>query len=105
MVSILGHHVNKPVLVSIPPLFGNGELHRCQLVGIEPAGLWLESEGLSRIAFPDADPRPATVFVPFTQVAYLIGAPAVPPPARRRAESSRRGRKQPRARPGEGAAS
>jgi hypothetical protein len=99
MVRILGHHVNKPVLVSVPPIFGKSEPQRCRLVGIEPAGLWLESEHLSRKAFPDADPPPTPVFVPFTQIAYLIGAPVVPPPADERTVSSRPDRKPPGAEP------
>jgi hypothetical protein len=70
------------------------------LVGIEPAGLWLESEHLSRKAFPGTAPPPTPVFVPFTQIAYLIGAAGVPPPADEPGESSRPGRKPPGAEPG-----
>jgi hypothetical protein len=79
MVTMLGRHVNKSVLVSIPPVFGSDELHQCQLVGIESGGLWLESSGLARIAFDNAEAAPIAVFVPFTQIAYLIGAPGASP--------------------------
>ena len=75
-VSMLGHYLNKAMLVSIPAIFGNAEPRLCQLVGIEPAGLWLESEDLRRVAFPDAKPRSAATFVPFTQIAYVVGAPS-----------------------------
>jgi hypothetical protein len=101
MVSKLGHHLNKPVLISIPPIFTTAEPRHCSLVGIEPAGVWLESEDLSRIAFPSAERFLATVFVPFTQIAYLVGAPpAAPTPSPRvSTEAPRPGRKPPGARP------
>jgi hypothetical protein len=100
MVRILGHHVNKLVLVSIPPIFGQSEPQRCRLVGTEPAGLWLESEHLSRKAFPNTEAPRTPIFVPFTQIAYLIGAPVVPPPADEPTELSRPGRKPLGADPG-----
>jgi hypothetical protein len=96
MVSKLGHHMNKPVLVSIPPVFGNTDLHRCRLIGAEAAGLWLESDDFSRIAGGDVDSLPASVFVPFAQIACLAEAPAVPPgkpvPIASAAEAPRRAR-------------
>jgi hypothetical protein len=72
MIKRLGHHINKPVLISMPPIFTDGKPRACKLIGIEPAGLWLENEDLTRRAFPDADESMATVFVPFTQIAYLV---------------------------------
>jgi hypothetical protein len=81
MLSIMSYHLNKQVLVSIPEILGDGEPRRCRLTGVEPFGLWLESEDLSRIAF-SSDERPlAMVFVPFTQIGYLVAASAAPPPA------------------------
>jgi hypothetical protein len=80
MISKLGHHINKPLLVSIPPIFGNTQLHRCRLIGTEAAGLWLESDDFPRAAGGDAASLPALVFVPFTQIACLAGDSAVPPP-------------------------
>ena len=80
MISILGHYVNKPVLVSIPPLFADGQPRACKLIGIEPGGLWLESEDLTKLAFPNADRRSAAkIFVPFTQIAYLVEGTTTPP--------------------------
>ena len=82
MISRLGHHLNKPVLVSMPPLFADGKPRSCKLIGIEPAGLWLENEDLTRRAFPAADGSLAPIFVPFTQIAYVVeGAAALPIPA------------------------
>jgi hypothetical protein len=103
MVSKLGHHLNKTVLVSIPPIFTTAEPRHCRLVGIDPAGVWLESEDLSRIAFPNVERLPAKVFVPFTQIAYLVeappAAPAPVPSARARNEAPKTGHKPPSARP------
>jgi hypothetical protein len=93
MVSTLSYHVNKPVLVSIPPIFPDGGPRHCRLAGIEPGGLWLESEDLSRIAFADTEAPPAWVFVPFTQIAYLVGVPVAPPPVDAGTKPRRRGHK------------
>jgi hypothetical protein len=100
MVTKLGHHMNKPVLVSIPPIFGNTELHRCRLIGAEAAGLWLESDDFSRIAGGHVHSLPASVFVPFAQIACLAEAPAVPLPGKpapivSTAEAPRRARETP----------
>lgn len=98
MVNSLGHHLNKPVLVSIPPVFGNAVLHRCRLVGTESAGVWLESDDFTRITGKGANPLPAVIFVPFAQIACLAAAPfAVPPAAPTRAEPQRAENKSPRA--------
>jgi hypothetical protein len=76
MRHIMSYHLNKQVLVSIPEILGDGEPRRCRLTGVEPFGVWLESEDLSRIAFSN-DERPlAMIFVPFTRIGYLVGAPA-----------------------------
>jgi hypothetical protein len=98
MVNALGHHLNKPVLVSIPPVFGNAELHRCRLVGTETAGVWLESDDFTRITGMGAIPLPALIFVPFVQIACLAAAPpALPPAGPARAEPKREENKPPRA--------
>jgi hypothetical protein len=75
MVNALGHYLNKPVLVSIPPVFGNAELHRCRLVGTETAGVWLESDDFTRITGMGVDPLPILIFVPFTQIVCLAAEP------------------------------
>jgi hypothetical protein len=81
MIDRLDHRINKPVLVSMPSIFEDGKPRVCKLINVEPAGLWLENNDLTKMAFPNADERLATVFVPFTQIAYLgdgMTAPAVP---------------------------
>jgi hypothetical protein len=78
MVSRLGHFVNKAVLVSIPRIFADIRPRNCRLISLEASGLWLESEELLRIAFSDAERTPNVVFVPFTQVAYLVGVRPAP---------------------------
>jgi hypothetical protein len=81
MINRLGHHINKPVLVSMPSIFADEKPRACKLIGVEPAGLWLENEDLTRMALPDADESLAPVFVPFTQIAYLVeGMTARPVP-------------------------
>ena len=98
MVSSLGHHLNKPVLVSIPPVFGNAELHRCRLVGTETAGVWLESDEFARITGMGANPLPAAIFVPFAQITCLAADPSALPPAEpARAEPQREASNPPRA--------
>jgi hypothetical protein len=80
MINRLGNCINKPVLVSMPPIFADGKPRACKLINVELTGLWLENEDLTRRAFPDAAESLATVFVPFTQIAYLVE----PPPPQRR---------------------
>jgi hypothetical protein len=75
MVSRLGHHVKKAVLVSIPAIFSDARARECHLVDFEPTGLWLESVDLWHVVFPDAERPPSAVFVPFTHIAYLVDAP------------------------------
>lgn len=98
MVNSLGHHLNKPVLVSIPPIFGNAELHRCQLVGTEAAGVWLESDDFTRIAGVGVNPLPASIFVPFAQIACLVAdstaGPARAEPPREESKPPREGTRQ-----------
>jgi hypothetical protein len=72
MISTLGHHLNKTLLVSIPSMFENGDPRACTLTGIEPSGLWLESREWSKL-LPSGDKRAVThIFVPFAQIAYLL---------------------------------
>ena len=75
MLSMMSYHLNKHVLVSIPEIPNDGAPLRCRLLGVESFGLWLESEALSRIAFSNDEPPLAMVFVPFSQISYLVGAP------------------------------
>lgn len=81
MINRLGHHINKPVLASMPSIFRDGKPRVCKLINVEPAGLWLENSDLTKMALPDADERLATVFVPFTQIGCVgdgITGPPVP---------------------------
>jgi hypothetical protein len=80
MISMLGHQVNKPVLVSMPAIFRDGELLACTLIGIETSGLWLESSDLVNTLRADsAAESPKKIFVPFTQIAFLMEGPVAPP--------------------------
>jgi hypothetical protein len=75
----LGVLVGKPVLVCIPQLFSDDEPRACRLSGVEPGGVWLESEDLTRIAFGETEQPPAPVFVPFAQIVCLaVAAPHSP---------------------------
>lgn len=87
MIKMLDHHVNKIVMVSIPSMFGDDEPRNCRLVGVEVPGLWLESQEFSgALAAPDAHQHLPAVFVPFTQIVYLIGAEVPPSMARNSSE-------------------
>jgi hypothetical protein len=73
MINLLGSHVNKIVLVSIPFLFKDDDPRPCRLVAAETSGLWLEGAELTKRLFPDVERRTETVvFIPFTQIAYLV---------------------------------
>jgi hypothetical protein len=80
VVSLLGYLVNKSILVSIPAIFGSQELRPCLLVGIDMAGLWLQSEAFAEVASDNAAIASVPVFVPFTQIMCLTGPPARTPP-------------------------
>lgn len=80
-MKLLGHYLNKPVLVSIPEIFDGEDARQCVLSGIEPAGIWLVSDELGSTLFPEtANHESMRVFVPFTQIRYLAEPP---PPAPR----------------------
>ena len=73
MINLLGHHLNKLVSVSIPALFKDEASHPCKLVGFEVSGLWLESEELGTALFPESEKSALPkVFVPFTQITFLV---------------------------------
>ena len=73
MITVLGHFLNKTVIVSLPHLLPDEPPCVALLVGIEPAGLWLESEVLTRAIRPqrEARPPPLRIFVPFSQIGYV----------------------------------
>ncbi len=73
MISSLGHHLNKPLLVSLPSIFDDGDPIVCILTGIEVSGLWLESRELAKKILHPNDKRVAVhIFVPFAQIACVM---------------------------------
>lgn len=78
----LTRYLNQAIFVSIPVLFDDGTAHLYTLLGVEPNGLWLQSDHLSeRLLGDDGHPlarlNPA-VFVPFAQIAGVIVATSMP---------------------------
>jgi hypothetical protein len=73
MKNMLGHHVNKAVFISAPSIFSDDDAHACVLLGIEPCGLWLESEELTEVLFAQTETEGTRkVFIPFAQIRYLM---------------------------------
>jgi hypothetical protein len=73
MISSLGHYLNKNLLVSLPSIFEDAEPRACTLSGIEASGLWLSSDDLAKRFLSPEERRVVThIFVPFTQIAYLL---------------------------------
>jgi hypothetical protein len=86
MTPKIAHHLNKPILVSIPALFEDGKCRPFTLLGGELHGLWLDSAELAERLMPDdrGDYASTTVavFVPFAQIAGVMvvtGVSAAPP--------------------------
>ena len=73
----LANFLQKTILVSIPGLDGSGHIRPYKLVDLEPCGLWLESdsfgEALIGREMGRGSPGPLIAFVPFTQVACVVG--------------------------------
>jgi hypothetical protein len=80
-MSKLGHYLQKTILVSMPQLTGNDHAHPYRLVDIEPFGLWLESDNFAgnfaRSRKSAVPPGSRTAFVPFTQIAYVLGESSI----------------------------
>jgi hypothetical protein len=72
----LGHYLNATVLVAIPSIFKDDEPRSCKLIGLEAAGLWLQSEELNRLLGStgkiQVEPTTTTAFIPFSQIAYML---------------------------------
>lgn len=82
MSNMLGHHVNKPVLVAIRSIFQDDTARECILFGVETGGLWLGGEELINCLFPDhSHATPNKVFVPYARITFLAEAIATRPPA------------------------
>jgi hypothetical protein len=72
----LAQFFNRTILVCIPSLYDDGQPRPYTLVGIEPEGLWLESEEfVSRLLPPDNEQsslRTLAAFIPFAQILYVL---------------------------------
>jgi hypothetical protein len=80
----LTRYLNQAIFVSIPVLFEDGIALPYTLLGVEPNGLWLQSEQLTGRLLGDeshalAQLSPA-VFVPFAQIAGVLVATSMPEP-------------------------
>lgn len=71
---MLGRYVNRTVRLSIPILFPDGAPCVGTLISVESAGVWLDSEALTKAVHLHNAPQPAQVFIPFAQIAYIVEA-------------------------------
>lgn len=85
MTPKFSQYLNKTILVSIPTLFHDGKCRSFKLLGVDPQGLWLQSDELAAQLlseehqyYASADPA---VFVPFAYTAGILVATTVPAPA------------------------
>jgi len=78
MISSLGHYLNSVLLVAIPSIFEDAKPRSCKLTGIEAAGLWLAGAELADKVSRSGDGESASVFVPFTQIAFLLPPGEIP---------------------------
>lgn len=70
--------LHRKIVVLGPKLLDQSTLETVTLVGIEPAGIWIESEfAANRIAdrFRVKPAAPSAFFIPFAQIATIIAAP------------------------------
>jgi len=70
--------LHRRIVVLGPQLFDQSTLETVTLVGIEPSGIWIESEkAADRIAerFRVKPAAPAAFFIPFAQIVTIIAAP------------------------------
>lgn len=81
----LAQYFNKTILVCIPSLYDDGQPRPYKLVGIEPEGLWLESEELVSRLLPantkHSPPETLRAFIPFAQISYILEATYAVAPA------------------------
>jgi hypothetical protein len=79
----LANYFNKNILVLIPSFSDDPRPYT--LVGIEPSGLWLESEELQRKLHTSEKQQSSTAtkaaFVPFAQISYVIDGTHILTPA------------------------
>lgn len=70
--------LHRKIVVLGPKLLDQATLETVTLVGIESAGIWIESEtAANRIAdqFRVKPSGPSAFFIPFTQIVTIIAAP------------------------------
>ncbi|MGA8742242.1 MAG: hypothetical protein WB561_13740 [Terracidiphilus sp.] len=87
----LGHLVNRRIMVSLPDLLGTSDPLTCVLISNEVAGIWISSPELAEKLCP---PQPAgdtpPIFIPFTQIGFVVSAESSqPPPARKTSAAAR----------------
>lgn len=79
----LANYFNKNILVLISSISNDPRPYT--LVGIEPSGLWLESEELQRKLHTSEKQQSSTatkaVFVPFAQISYVLDGTHILTPA------------------------
>ena len=73
MLSLLGHYVNRRVLISLPAILGKPEPLECVLVACEASGVWLSSRNLTKQVYSESSHDIDTpVFIPYAQVGFLV---------------------------------
>src|ERR1700722_7896320 len=82
MLSHLGQHANRRIIVSLPALLGSPDPLTCVLVSSEIAGIWILSPELAEKLYPIdlAGHTPPPIFVPFTQIGFIVSAELQQPP-------------------------
>ncbi|HEX3985539.1 MAG TPA: hypothetical protein VHX13_02925 [Acidobacteriaceae bacterium] len=77
----LAHLLNRKIVVLGPRLLGGdtpqGKLETVTLVGVDPAGIWIESEeAANRLAerFRVKPASPSAFFIPFTQITTILAS-------------------------------
>jgi len=80
MLSLLGHHVNRRIAVSLPVLLGNADPLICVLVSCEAAGIWVSSPELSKKLCPrELAGHMPQIFVPYAQIGFVTSAESPQP--------------------------
>jgi len=91
MSSLLGHHVNRRIVVSLPGLLGSSDPVICVMISCEVAGIWISSPELAaKLGPPGPAGHTPPIFVPFTQVGFVTSAESPQPPPSTKSPSSAR---------------
>jgi hypothetical protein len=81
----LASYFNKNILALIPSFSDDEHPRSYTLVGIEPSGLWLESEELQRKLHlsekQKSSPATKAAFIPFSQISYVLDGTHILTPA------------------------